>query len=95
MPSGVLHHLQKGSFSVRLSPTEWHGVALDKCHEMRINKDAKLAVIHPSKHKMEFLSNYRSFRSSYVKNRKYTNKDKKRDANITSMRGELKRKEMR
>jgi hypothetical protein len=68
MPSGVLHHLQKGSFSVRLSPTEWHGVALDRCHEMRINKDAKLAVIHPSKHKMEFLSNYMCFRSSYVEN---------------------------
>ena len=70
IPSNVLHHLRKGSFSVRLSPTEWHGIALDECHEMRINKDAKLAVIHPSKHKMEFLSNYLSFRAACVENLK-------------------------
>ncbi len=70
MPSSVIHHLQKGSFSVRLSPTEWHGVALDECHEMKVNKDAKLAVIHPSKHKMEFLSNYLSFRAACVGNLK-------------------------
>jgi hypothetical protein len=68
MPPNVLHHLRKGGFSVRLSPTEWHGVALDECHEMKINKDAKLAVVHPSKHKMEFLSNYMSFRPACVDN---------------------------
>ena len=45
MPSSVLHHLRKGGFSVRLSASEWHGVGLDECHEMKINKDAK----HPSK----------------------------------------------
>ena len=70
MPPNILHHLRKGSFSVRLSPTEFHGVALDECHEMKINKDAKLAVIHPSKHKMEFLSNYLSFRAACVDNLK-------------------------
>ena len=70
IPSNVVHHLRKGSFSVRLSPTEWHGVALDECHEMRINKDAKLAVVHPSQHKMEFLSNYLSFRATCVENLK-------------------------
>lgn len=70
MPSCVLHHLRKGSFSVRLSPSEWHGVALDECHEMCINKDAKMAVIHPSTHKMNFLSNYLAFRSSCVHNLK-------------------------
>ena len=50
----ILHHLKKGSFSVRLSATEWHAVALDECHEMKINKDAKLAVIHPSSTKWNF-----------------------------------------
>ena len=66
MPSHILHHLQRGSFSVRLSKSEWHGVAIDECHEMCINKDAKLAVVHPSKHRMEFLSNYMHFRSACV-----------------------------
>lgn len=70
MPSNILHHLQKGCFSVRLSATEWHGIAIDECHEMKINKDAKLAVVHPSKHKMEFLSNYIMFRSACVENLK-------------------------
>ena len=37
---------------------------------MRINKDAKLAVVHPSQHKMEFLSNYLSFRATCVENLK-------------------------
>ncbi len=44
MPSNVLHHLQKRSFSVCLSPTEWHGVALDECRGMKVNMDAKLAI---------------------------------------------------
>ena len=114
MPSSVLHHLRKGSFSVRLSSTDWHGVALDECHEMKINKDAKLAVIHPTKQRMEFLSNYMSFRSSCIENLKkqllperemhgvqgqvfshsFTCKDKKRDANITSMIEIIQRKDM-
>ena len=66
MPSYILHHLQRGSFSARLSGSEWHGIAIDECHEMCINKDAKLAVVHPSKHRMEFLSNYLHFRSACV-----------------------------
>jgi len=64
----VLAHLQKGSFSVHFNPTEWHGVALDECHEMKINKDAKLAVVCPSKERMAFLSNYLSFRAASVHN---------------------------
>ena len=37
---------------------------------MKINKDAKLAVVHPSKQRMEFLSNYMSFRAACVDNLK-------------------------
>lgn len=37
---------------------------------MKINKDAKLAVIHSSRHKMELLSTYLAFRSSSVENLK-------------------------
>ena len=35
-----------------------------------INRDAKLDVVHPSRHRMEFLSNYMSFRSACVDNLK-------------------------
>lgn len=68
LPEGVLQHLKGGGFSVRLTPSEWHGVALDECHEMKINKDAKMAVIHPSAHKMEHLSNHLSFQAACVNN---------------------------
>ena len=43
-------------------------MALDEAHEMRINKDAKLAVVRPSPEKMSFMSNYLSFRSACVRN---------------------------
>ena len=68
LPQCVRKHLQRGCFSVRLSPSEWHGVALDECHEMKINKDAKMAVTRPSVYKMEHLSNHLPFRAACVNN---------------------------
>ena len=68
MPQSILQHLQAGGFSVRLSASEWHAVALDECHEMRINRDAKLAVIRPNPQRMEHLSNYLSFRAACANN---------------------------
>lgn len=32
LPEGVLQHLKRGGFSVRLTSSVWHGVALDECH---------------------------------------------------------------
>ena len=68
LPDCLLQHLRQGCFSVRLTASEWHGVALDECHEMKINKDAKMAVVRPSLHKMEHLSNHLSFRAACVNN---------------------------
>ena len=68
MPQSILQHLQAGEFSVSLSASEWHAAALDECHEMRINRDAKLAVIRPNPQRMEHLSNYLSFRAACVNN---------------------------
>ena len=70
MPQSVLQHLVQGGFSVRLSATEWHAVALDKCHEMCINKDAKLALLRLSVQKMEHTSHYLQFRASCINNLK-------------------------
>ena len=67
LPKPVLAHLQKGGFSVRLSPSEWHSVALDECHEMKVNKDAKLAIVRPSESKIVHLSNYLPFRSACLR----------------------------
>ena len=43
-------------------------MALDECHERKINKDAKMAVVRPNLHKMEHLSNHLSFRAAFVNN---------------------------
>ena len=68
LPDCVLHHLQEGGFSVNLTTTEWHGVGIDECHEMKINKNAKMAVVRPSATKMEYLSHYLPFQAACVNN---------------------------
>ena len=56
LPDCVRKHLQRECFSVHLSSSEWHAVALDE--------DAKMAVTHPSVHKIEHISNHLPFRTS-------------------------------
>lgn len=63
LPDCILSKLKDGCFAMRLSSTDWRGVALDECHEMKINKDAKLALIRPSKENMQYTANYLPFRS--------------------------------
>ena len=70
LPDCILSKLREGGFAMRLSSTDWHGVALDECHEMEINKDAKLAVVRPTPDKMQFTSHYLPFRSKIIKNLK-------------------------
>ena len=67
-PKFVLKHFEEGCFSVRLRAFEWNGIAIDECHEMKINKEAKMAVVHPSKSKMDFISNYLSFCLEILRN---------------------------
>ncbi len=66
LPATLLHDLQDGGFSVRLSTT---GVALDECHEMKINKD-KMAVIRPSPDKMEHIYHSLQFKANCINNLK-------------------------
>ncbi len=51
MPKCIIQHFEDGGFSARLSETDWHAVGLDECHEMLINKDAKMAVVRPNEKK--------------------------------------------
>ena len=70
LPDCLKLQLKRGAFAVRLSPSDWCGVALDECHEMKINKDCKLAVVRPNREKMTHLSNYLPFRSACINNLK-------------------------
>lgn len=66
-PAPVLQHLQKGAISVRLTKGTGHAVGLD---EVKINKDAKFAVVRPSKELMERISNFMPFRAKCLNNLK-------------------------
>lgn len=70
MPECILKEMAKGCFSVRLSPSQIHGVAIDECHEMKINRDAKMAVLRPNDAKMVHASNYLQFRADSLNNLK-------------------------
>ena len=56
IPESILDDFVNGGFSARLSSSEWHAVAIDECHETKINKDAKLAVLRPTESKMQITS---------------------------------------
>ena len=43
-------------------------MAIDECHEMKINKDAKMAVVRPTATKMKYLSHYLPFQAACVNN---------------------------
>ena len=70
LPSEVLHDLEDGCFGIRLSANEWHAVALDECHEMCINKDAKMAVVRLTPENMLYISHYLQFRADCINNLK-------------------------
>ena len=70
IPESILEQLVNGGFSAWLSSSEWHAVALDECHETKINKDAKLAILRPTESKMLHTSNYLQFRADCLNNLK-------------------------
>lgn len=85
----TLWHLENGGFSVRITPSEWHAVALDECHEMKIDKDAKFAIIRPNEEKMKHLSNFlcslhvsTTLKASYFWNNSNINTSSSRDVAI-------------
>ena len=80
MPAEVLYELVNGGFTVRLCAIEMHRVALDECHEMKINKDAKMAVVRPSVEKMEHMSHSLQFTANCINNFKHQLFPEKRKA---------------
>ena len=47
-PSQVLDLFKSGGFAVQITGEKWKAVALDKAHEMCVNKDLKAAISHPT-----------------------------------------------
>ena len=99
-PAPVLEYLKKGAFSVRLTKSNGHAVGIDEAHEMKINKDAKFAVVRPSQDMMETTANFMPFRAKCLNNLKHhlsmereqvttlsisTSRDRIADTNIMAM----------
>ena len=99
-PAPVLKYLKKGAFSVRLTKSNGHAVGIDEAHEMKINKDAKFAVVRPSPDIMENIANFMPFRAKCLNNLKHhlsmernqtttlpisTSQDRIADTNIMAM----------
>ena len=57
-------------FTVRLTATEMHRITLDECHETKISRDAKMAVVRPSVEKMEHISHSLQFGANCINNLK-------------------------
>lgn len=70
LPDYLTEQFKQGGFSIRLTKSDWCGIGLDECHEMKINKDAKMAVIRPTKEKMIFIANHLPFRAHCINNLK-------------------------
>ena len=101
LPDSLKSHFVRGAFSIRLKKKDWCGIALDECHEMKINKDCKLAITRPSKETMTHAANCLGFRAQMVNNLRTqvapheedfnrecfvsTSRSRKSDANIRSM----------
>lgn len=70
LPDCLKAHFRRGAFSIRLTQRDWCGIAIDECHETKINRDCKMAIVQPSKEKMSHSANYLGFRAKMIQNLK-------------------------
>ena len=70
LPEEVLSALQEGGFAVSLSGSAWHSVSLDEAHEMKINKECKTSIVHPSKEYINKVAGYIPYRAKCMENLK-------------------------
>ena len=68
LPADITTSFCNGGFSISITGRPWHSVGIDEAHEMLINKDCKLAVVHPNKEFITRLSLYFPFRSKVLHN---------------------------
>ena len=69
-PNEVIRTFQEGGFVASLSGRPWHSVALDEAHEMKINKECKTSIVHPSKDYIQRVASYIPYRAKCLENLK-------------------------
>ena len=68
LPDDILKSFLQGGFSVSITGKAWNSVGIDEALEMLINKDCKMAVVHPTKEFVNRVSLYFPFRSRALHN---------------------------
>ena len=67
LPESIKQCFAKGGFVCNIKGTKMHAVALDKAHEMLVNKDIKTSVVRPSKEYLDKIMYYFHVRSKVCK----------------------------
>ena len=62
-PDELLNTFQAGGFLVSLTGRTWHSVALDEAHEMKINKECKTSIVHPTADYINRVAGYIPYRA--------------------------------
>ena len=77
MPDTIIRNFSEGGFVVSITGRNWHSISFDEGHEMLINKDLKIAIVHPNAEYMSRLSLYFTHRTKALKNLRQTVDDHK------------------
>ena len=67
-PDEVLSTFRQGGFVASLTGRSWHSVALDEAHEMKINKECKTSIVHPSRDYINRVAGYIPYRAKCMEN---------------------------
>ena len=64
-PQSVLNCLKEG-FTVSISGSKGHSVAIDEAHEMCVNRDMKMAIVRPTMSYLQKTSLFMRYRNNYT-----------------------------
>ena len=67
-PGDIIDSFKQGGFVVSLSGKQWHSVAVDEAHEMKINKECKTSIIQPSQDYINRIASYIPYRAKCMEN---------------------------
>ncbi len=66
LPTSILNHYKRGEWTVSLSGTPFHNIALDESHETVINRRLKELTSRPSEHRTVTLSNFMAYLDQFI-----------------------------
>eukprot|EP00117_Sycon_ciliatum_P020451 scpid71142/ scgid18217/ len=67
IPPSIRQHLENGSFSISLNGSYFNSVAIDEAHEMKINRDMKMSMVHPEEASIDRLTYYLPHRAELLR----------------------------